>query len=139
VAPEAKSFTSLSEAELLEAMATLPGMQSAGLMEQDWPGLGETMLPDAALSAEQTEADILAASPCCRMNRRMNTPMCCRRQLTSRAGTDDALSVEMEESWPGLGDVDRANETELSLPDEPEISLPLEGHPDALRQAARTG
>jgi hypothetical protein len=48
--------------------------------------------------------------------------------------TDDALSVEMEESWPGLGDVDRANETELSLPDEPEISPPLEGHPDALRQ-----
>lgn len=136
VAPEAKSFTSLSEAELLEAMATLPGMQPAGLMEQDWPGLGETMQPDAALSAEQTEADILAASPLLQDESADEYANAVPSQaaVLPVLASDDVLSVEMEESWPGLGDVDRANETELSLPDEPEITPPVVSHPDALRQ-----
>ncbi len=118
---EQKSFTSLSEAELMEAMATLPTMQPATLIDQDWPGLGDDSLSHDVSAGLQDDNDIQAASA-----------------LLQDAGLDDLAPVaaavqspeltaqhlpvlDEEESWPGLGDVDRDSETELLLSDEPEV------------------
>ncbi|QBJ79270.1 hypothetical protein [Aquitalea sp. USM4] len=117
---EQKSFTSLSEAELMEAMATLPTMQPATLIDQDWPGLGDDSMAHDVSAGLQDDNDIQAPSA-----------------LLQDAGLDDLAPVAVavqspelttqhlplldeEESWPGLGDVDRDSETEL-LPDEPEV------------------
>ena len=118
-AREPKSFTSLSEAELLEAMATLPNMQPASLMDQEWPGLGDETMADGVSTDLQSEAEVHAGSALLQDD--------CADDLAAVKSPELIAPhlpvLDEEESWPGLGDVDRESETELLLPDEPDDVL----------------
>ena len=120
-APEAKSFTSLSEAELLEAMATLPTMQPASLIDQQWPGLGDETIADGVDAGLPDEADVLAASALLQDDNADDLAPATVAAQSPELTPQNLPVLDVEESWPGLGDVDRENETGFSLPDEADV------------------
>ena len=128
-APEAKSFTSLSEAELLEAMATLPTMQPASLIDQQWPGLGDETIADGVDAGLPDEADVLAASALLQDDNADDLAPATVAAQSPELTPQNLPVLDVEESWPGQGDVDRENETGLALPDEAQIVPPVATSP----------
>ncbi|NWK79262.1 hypothetical protein [Aquitalea sp. LB_tupeE] len=134
--PEPKSFTSLSEAELLEAMATLPTRQPATLIDQDWPGLGDDSMAHDLSAGLQDEADIHAASALLQDDSLDNLAPVAAAVQSPEVTAQHLPVLDEEESWPGLGDVDRDSETELLLSDEPDSASPPEPERDAQSERA---